>query len=127
MKQRRQIGVCVECEDERVPIVSRGRCAKCLMVDRRADEERGVPVHNAQEFSMLRELNGYINRIMKAITAIEDGAIPDTFISAADHLTVRRILREAVDQIQIAKKEAEQRAASRPKLTLTEPKLTVNS
>jgi hypothetical protein len=119
----RRIDICVVCGDPRVEIVSRGRCAKCLMAERREALGRGEPVHNPQEYSMLRELNRYHTRLLKAITALEDGAIPDTYISTADHLTMRRILREGIDQIQLDKKEAEEQAAARPKLTLTQPKV----
>jgi hypothetical protein len=41
---------------------------------------------------------------------LEDGPIPDTFISAADHQTLRRIIREAIDRIQAEKKANEHRS-----------------
>jgi hypothetical protein len=82
------------------------------MKERREAERRGEPVHNPQEHSLLRELNKYLGRFIKAVTALEDGPIPDIFISAADHQTVRRIIREAIDRIQAEKKATEHQSGS---------------
>jgi hypothetical protein len=103
----RSIGTCTVCGDPRVPIVSRGRCAKCLMRERREADGRGEPVHNPAEYTYLKELNKYLGRFVKAVTALEDGQIPDTFISPTDHQTVRRIIRESIDRIQAEKKASE--------------------
>ena len=108
----RTIDTCQVCGDPRVPSVSKGRCAKCVMQERREADRRGEAVHNPQEYSMLRELNKYLSRFVKAVTALEDGQIPDIFISATDHQTVRRILREAIDRIQAEKKGTEHRGAT---------------
>lgn len=103
----RSIGTCTVCGDPRVQIVSRGKCAKCLMRERREAERRGEPVHNPAEYSYLKELNKYHSRFLKAVTALEDGAIPETFITATDHQTIRRILRESIDRVQAEKKASE--------------------
>ena len=102
----RSCGICVICGDPR-EIVSRGKCAKCLMKERREAERRGEPVHNPAEYTYLKELNKYLGRFVKAATALEDGAIPETFISTADHQTLRRIIRESIDGIQAKKKTLE--------------------
>ena len=106
MSRVRRIDECLECGDPR-EIVSKGRCAKCLMRERREAERRGEPVHNPQGHTLWRELNRYHARYLKAVTALEDGPNPEKFISAADHQTMRRILREAIDHIQAEKKAYE--------------------
>jgi len=106
----RSIGTCNVCGDPRREIVSRGRCAKCLMQERREAQRRGEPVHNPAEYTYLKELNKYLGRFVKAVTALEDGQIPDTFISSSDHQTVRRIIRESIDRIQAEKKASEHRS-----------------
>lgn len=103
----RMIGTCVVCQDPRVQLVSNRRCAKCLMRERREAERRGEPVHNPQEHTYLKELNGYLTRLVKAATALEDAAIPENFISPEDHQTLRRILRQSIDKIQSAKRSTE--------------------
>ena len=106
----RSIGTCVVCGDPRVQIVSRGKCAKCLMRERREADRRGEPVYNPAEYTYLKELNKYLGRFVKAATALEDSQIPDIFISASDHETVRRIIRESIDRIQAAKKASEHKS-----------------
>jgi hypothetical protein len=102
----RNVAQCVICKDFK-PIVSHGRCAACLMAIRREALRKGEPVHNPQEYSLLRELNKYLSRFVKAATAIEDGQVPERFISPVDHQTLRRIVRQTIDRIQAAKKETE--------------------
>jgi hypothetical protein len=102
------------CQDPRVQIVSKGRCAKCLMRQRREAERRGEPVHNPQEYTYLKELNGYLSRFVKAAAALEDAAIPETFISPKDHQTLRRIIRQSIDKIQLAKRRTEHGAVLQP-------------
>ena len=109
----RRIDTCMNCRDPRVQIVSKGRCAKCLMRERREADRRGEPVHNPQEFTYLRELNGYLARFVRAAGALEDAAIPETFISAKDHQTLRRIIRQSIDKIQSAKRSTEHGAVPR--------------
>jgi hypothetical protein len=106
----RRIDTCVVCGDPRVQIVSKGRCAKCLMKERREAERRGEPVHDPVEHTYLKELNSYLTRFVKAAAALEDAAIPETFISPEDHNTVRRIIRQAIDRIQAAKQTTEHHA-----------------
>jgi hypothetical protein len=103
----RTLAACVVCGDPRVQIVSKGRCAKCLMKERREAERRGEAVHNPAEHTYLKELNGYLSRFVKAAAALEDAAVPDTFISAEDLNTVRRIIREGIDRVQAAKRGTE--------------------
>ncbi len=110
----RRLDTCIICGDPRVQIVSRGKCAKCLMRERREAERRGEPVHNPAEYTLLKELNKYLSRFVKAVTALEDGPIPDTFISATDHQTVRRIIRESIDRIQAEKKANEHQGGVSP-------------
>jgi hypothetical protein len=122
----RRVDVCIICRDFR-PIVSHGRCATCLMQIRREAMRRGEPVYNPQEFTLLRELNKYLSRFVKAATAIEDGAVPETFISAAEHQTVRRIIRETIDKIQMAKRETEHQPVPVEVNGSQEIELTVNN
>jgi hypothetical protein len=110
----RRIDTCQVCGDPRVQLVSQGKCAKCLMRERREAQRRGEAVHNPQEYSLLRELNRYLSRCVKAVTAIEDGPLPEWFMSATDYQTVRRILRETIDRIQAEKKTTEHNAGVVP-------------
>ena len=82
------------------------------MAERREAQTRGEAVRNPAEFSYLRELNRYLTRMVKAVTEVENGPIPDTFMSPTDHQTVRRILRETIDRIQIEKKNSEHKAVT---------------
>jgi hypothetical protein len=84
------------------------------MKERREADRRGEPVHNPAEYTYLKELNKYLGRFVKAVTALEDGAIPDTFISAIDHQIVRRIIRESIDRIQAEKKANEHYGGATP-------------
>ena len=108
----RQIDTCVVCGDPRAEIVSRGRCAKCVMRERREAERRGEPVHNPGEYNVFAGAE----RLSQAVydnggAAAENGPIPDTFISPEDHNTLRRIIRQSIDKIQTAKRSTEHGAA----------------
>jgi hypothetical protein len=105
--RRRPVHKCQECGDPR-EIVSHGLCAKCLMSMRREADRRGEPVFDPCQYAYLQELNSYLNRLVRASSALEDAPVPDIFVTPADLLYVRRVLREAVEKVQAVKATTEQ-------------------
>lgn len=93
----RSVGVCVICGGDRLQIVSKGRCARCLMRERRGEA--------VDSLAYLRELRGNLTSLQKAATVLEDAQIPDIFVSAEDYQTLRRIIHQGMDRIEAARKE----------------------
>jgi hypothetical protein len=108
---KRKVDTCLVCGDPHVEIVSRGRCAKCVMRERREAERRGEPTHNPVEHTFLRELNSYMQRFVQAAKALEDDAIPETYLPVDRLQSIRRWLREAIESVQKAKMASEHKSA----------------